>query len=50
MTAATWRSTGVRWLKFNAVGGIGVGVQLLVLATLRTGFQARLFGRDGYGS
>jgi len=39
MTAATWRSTGTRWLKFNLVGGIGVGVQLLVLGTLRTGFQ-----------
>jgi putative flippase GtrA len=39
MTGATWRSTGTRWLKFNLVGGIGVGVQLLVLGTLRTGFQ-----------
>ena len=23
-----WRETGVRWLKFNAVGGMGVAVQL----------------------
>ncbi|MGA9039331.1 MAG: GtrA family protein [Terriglobales bacterium] len=34
-----WRTTGVRWLKFNAVGGIGIGVQLLVLAALKTGLH-----------
>lgn len=28
------RATGVRWLKFNAVGGLGILVQLGVLATL----------------
>ena len=39
MTPATWRSTAARWLKFNLVGGIGIGVQLLVLVTLRTRFQ-----------
>lgn len=27
----------VRWLKFNAVGGIGIAVQLAVLALLKTG-------------
>ena len=27
----------IRWLKFNAVGAIGIGVQLTVLAILRTG-------------
>ena len=27
------------WLRFNAVGIIGVGVQLAVLAVLRTGFD-----------
>jgi putative flippase GtrA len=32
-----WRVTGVRWLKFNAVGGIGIGVQLIVLAVLKGG-------------
>jgi putative flippase GtrA len=29
-----WRTTLARWLKFYAVGGIGIGVQLLVLAAL----------------
>ncbi len=33
MTATT-RSTLVRWLKFNAVGGIGIAVQLAALALL----------------
>lgn len=35
----SWRETGVRWLKFNAVGGIGVGVQLAVLTVLKSGLQ-----------
>lgn len=35
----TWRDTGVRWLKFNAVGGIGIGVQLVVLAVLKSGLH-----------
>jgi putative flippase GtrA len=30
------RATGIRWLKFNAVGGIGVIVQLACLAVLTT--------------
>jgi len=34
-----WRETGVRWLKFNAVGGIGVVVQFVVLAALKSGMQ-----------
>ena len=34
-----WRGTGVRWLKFNFVGGIGIGVQLAVLAVLKGGLQ-----------
>lgn len=34
----TWRKTGVRWLKFNAVGGIGIAVQLVVLLGLKAGF------------
>jgi len=29
-----WRRTGVRWLKFNAVGGLGIGVQLAALGAL----------------
>jgi putative flippase GtrA len=35
----SWRKTGVRWLKFNAVGGIGIGVQLVVLAVLKSGLH-----------
>ena len=36
MTATRRRSTAKRWLKFNFVGGIGIGVQLLVLIVLKT--------------
>jgi putative flippase GtrA len=32
--AETARGLGVRWLKFNLVGGIGIGVQLGALALL----------------
>lgn len=39
MTPRHWRSTGVRWLKFNLVGGLGIAVQLLVLAILKTGLH-----------
>jgi putative flippase GtrA len=39
MTCVNWRATGIRWLKFNAVGGIGIGVQLLVLTALKTGLH-----------
>jgi putative flippase GtrA len=38
-TGDSWRTTGVRWLKFNVVGGIGIAVQLLVLAGLKTGLH-----------
>jgi len=34
-----WRTSGVRWLKFNAVGGIGIVVQLVVLAVLKVAFH-----------
>ena len=34
-----WRSLGVRWLKFNFVGALGVGVQLGALAMLVSGFR-----------
>jgi putative flippase GtrA len=37
MMPQNWQSIGVRWLKFNLVGGIGIAVQLLVLAALKTG-------------
>lgn len=30
-----WPSIAKRWLKFNLVGGIGIGVQLLVLVALK---------------
>lgn len=33
------RRTGVRWLKFNAVGAGGIMVQLGVLATLKSGLE-----------
>lgn len=33
-----WPRTVERWLKFNAVGGIGMVVQLVVLAGLKSGF------------
>jgi len=35
MTRSGWRSTAVRWLKFNLVGGIGIAVQLLALVLLK---------------
>jgi len=35
----SWRKIGVRWLKFNAVGGIGIAVQLVVLLGLKDGFH-----------
>lgn len=31
-------TVALRWLKFNAVGAIGIGVQLIVLTALRSGF------------
>ena len=33
------RQAGLRWLKFNAVGAGGIGVQLAVLAVLKSGLQ-----------
>ena len=33
-----WRSLGLRWLKFNTVGAMGVVVQLVSLAILVSGF------------
>ena len=40
MTARdTTRATGVRWLKFNAVGAAGIGVQLAALAVLKSGLR-----------
>jgi putative flippase GtrA len=36
---ANGRGCFVRWWKFNAVGGLGIGVQLIVLLGLRRGFH-----------
>jgi putative flippase GtrA len=33
------RATLLRWLRFNAVGGIGIGVQLSVLAAMKSGLH-----------
>ena len=33
----SWRSLGLRWLKFNAVGAVGIVVQLVALALLVSG-------------
>jgi putative flippase GtrA len=35
MISANRRARGVRWLKFNAVGGLGIAVQLVVLTALK---------------
>ena len=35
----SWRRILTRWLKFNAVGGLGIGVQLSGLLILKTGFH-----------
>jgi len=35
----SFRLTAIRWLKFNAVGGIGIGVQLAVLTALKSGLR-----------
>lgn len=32
----TWRKVAIRWLKFNAVGGMGIVVQLATLAILKS--------------
>jgi putative flippase GtrA len=39
VTSDSWRITVQRWLKFNAVGGIGIGVQLVILAALKGGLH-----------
>ena len=39
MTRSGWRSIAMRWLKFNFVGGIGIGVQLLALFVLKAGLH-----------
>jgi len=33
------RATWIHWLKFNAVGGMGIGVQLIVLTALKSGLH-----------
>jgi putative flippase GtrA len=39
MSGESFSRTGIRWLKFNAVGAVGIVVQLLVLTVLNTGFH-----------
>ncbi len=39
MKASAWRSSPMRWLKFNLVGGIGIAVQLLALIVLKAGLH-----------
>ncbi len=39
MTRSGWRSTAMRWLKFNFVGGIGIAAQLLALFVLKAGLH-----------
>ena len=39
MKEPNFRATAARWLKFNAVGAVGVGVQLAVLAGLHSGLK-----------
>jgi putative flippase GtrA len=34
-----WNRTFFRWLKFNFVGGVGIGVQLATLALFRSGLH-----------
>lgn len=43
MTGDRWR-TLVRWLKFNFVGGIGIGVQFAALFLLKTVFHFDYLG------
>ena len=35
----SWRVTAIRWVKFNAVGGMGIVVQLIVLLLLKSVLQ-----------
>jgi putative flippase GtrA len=42
------RVTGVRWLKFNAVGSVGMVVQLLVLAGLKGGLHVHYLMATGW--
>ncbi len=39
MTGDSWEVLVRRWVKFNMVGGIGVGVQLVILAMLKSGLH-----------
>ena len=42
------RATWIHWLKFNAVGGMGIGLQLIVLTGLKSGLHRR--SRDAAGT
>jgi len=45
-----WRASSVRWLKFNAVGGIGIAVQVGGACRAEGGVSFRLPVGDGAGS
>lgn len=39
-----WRIAALRWVRFNLVGGIGIGVQLAVLGALKAGLHFNYLG------
>jgi len=39
MMGQDWQAAGLRWLKFNLVGGIGIAVQLLIFLLLEAGLH-----------
>jgi putative flippase GtrA len=43
------RRVTLRWLKFNAVGSLGIAVQLAVLLTLKNGFHLNYLLATGFG-
>jgi putative flippase GtrA len=43
------RRVTLRWLKFNAVGSLGIAVQLAVLFTLKNGFHLNYLLATGFG-
>ena len=40
---------GARWIKFNVVGAIGIGVQLVVLTALKSGLRMDYLWATGLG-
>jgi putative flippase GtrA len=48
MIPPSWRTTGLRWMRFNIVGAIGIGVQLIVLAVLKSGMHLDYLVATGF--